>query len=99
MIKQLNFSQAKPFMVGGLIVFIKPLGAKLHRVFEIPRIAPPKMVELVQVLNTFALRKVETTWFFDLREKETQFTIIKTLEHMEIQPMLVSLDTDPQLSN
>jgi len=99
MIRPLNFNKAKLFDIPDLLVFIRPLGSKLHRVFKLPELPEDKTKELDEVLNTICTAKNGGTWFFDLRSKEDSDIITDTIALMDIFTILVDLDKSPKLSN
>lgn len=100
MIRKLNFNKAPLFDLPELLVFIKPLGSALTRVFRLPEgYLPNKEKELEQVLNTLCKRKHSGVWYFDMREPGTQQEIEEILELMGIVSINVKLDVSPTLSN
>ncbi len=100
MIRRLNFNKAKLFDAPELLVFIKPLGSMLTRVFRLPDgYSAEKTKELEQVLNTICKSKRNGTWYFDLRNKEVRNDVREIIISMEVEAIYVSLDILPDLSN
>ncbi|MBP7109732.1 MAG: hypothetical protein KBA90_14325 [Chitinophagaceae bacterium] len=102
--RQLNFEKAKEFeklheTVVSLILFIKPLGSNLHRVFTIPKGEPKKVEELKQALSDLCTRKINKVWFFDLRKEQDEEDIYTIIQSMGFSPIKVELDNDPEVSN
>lgn len=99
-IRKFNFNKAKLFDSPDLLVFLKPLGGRLTRVYKIPELNDPdKTIELVQVLNTLCTKKHNDVWYFNLSDPEDEKTIMDTFLLMDISPIITSLDKDPKQSN
>lgn len=99
-IRQLNFAKAKRFDIPDLLVFIRPLGSKLSRVFKLPELNDPdKSIELAQVLNTICTKKHKDVWYFDINNQEDEKIVMDTVLLMDIQALIVNLDKDPSYSN
>lgn len=99
-IRKLNFAKAKRFDIPDMLVFIKPLGSKLHRVFKLPELEEPdKSIELSQVLNTICTKKHQDVWYFAIQNPEDEQIITDTILLMDIQPIMVGLDNDKSYSN
>ena len=94
-IRQLNFAKAKRFDIPDMLVFMKPLGSKLSRVFKLPELDDPdKSIELAQVLNTICTKKHQDVWYFAMNNPEDERIITDTLLLMDIQPLIDCLDKD-----
>lgn len=99
-IRKLNFAKAKRFDIPDLLVFIRPLGSKLSRVFKLPELNDPdKSIELAQVLNTICTKKHKDVWYFDINNQEDEKIVMDTVLLMDIQALIVNLDKDPSYSN
>ncbi len=99
-IRQLNFAKAKYFDIPDLLVFMKPLGSRLSRVFKLPELNDPdKSIELAQVLNTICTKKHNGIWYFAINNPEDEKIITDTLLLMDVQPLIIGLDKDPTQSN
>jgi len=99
-IRQLNFAKAKRFDIPDLLVFIRPLGSKLSRVFKLPELNDPdKSIELAQVLNTICTKKHKDVWYFDINNQEDEKIVMDTVLLMDIQALIVNLDKDHSYSN
>lgn len=99
-IRKLNFAKAKRFDIPDMLVFIKPLGSKLHRVFKLPELDDPdKSIELAQVLNTICTKKHDNVWYFAINNPEDERIVQDTILLMDIQPIMVGLDKDKSYSN
>lgn len=99
-IRKLNFNKA-PFFVDTdeCLIFVKPLGSRLHRVFKIPDFLESKRTEVQQVLNTLCLRCHKRVWYFNFRDPDLYQDIMATLTLMDANPILISLDNVPDYSN
>lgn len=83
-----------------MLVFIKPLGSKLHRVFKLPELDDQdKSIELAQVLNTICTKKHQDVWYFAINDPIDEQIVTDTILLMDIQPVMVGLDNDKSYSN
>jgi len=100
MIRKLNFNKAKLFNSPDMLVFIKPLGSMLTRVFWLPKGYPPeKEKELEEVMNTLCRIKHLGVWYFDLRDPDTRNDVKDIIVTMDIVAAYVCLDSAAELSN
>lgn len=81
-----------------LLIFIKPFGSKLHRVFKLP-VTTIDRKQLTEVLNTLCKTKHDSVWYFDLREQDVYSDIMDIFIIMGECPIVVNLDCDPNVLN
>ena len=78
MVKPLNFDSIKRFVsqCDWALVLAKPLGSKLFRVYNTPKLdlSEQDQKELVETLNTLCIRHHKGVWYFKLDEEDLQIT-------------------------
>lgn len=98
MIKNLDFKTIETFISNcpWAIVFARPLGSKLHRVFKIPDMPDEQKTEVVQTLNTLCFKKHKDVWYFILDSESEQITVDT---FMEMDIIALSISPSPQILN
>lgn len=93
MVRHLNFDSIKKFVSQCTwgIVFAKPVGSKLYRVFQLPDLDLPEddKNEIIQTLNTICSRYHNGVWYFKLDEEDEQITA-NTFSEMGIVAYIMS---------
>lgn len=99
-VRKLNFNKAPLFDIPDVLVFIKPLGSMLTRVYRLPQgYGGARQKELREVLNTLCRANRGGIWFFDMRDQETRAEIEDTITMMDVMCIYVALDVEATLSN
>lgn len=93
MIKKLNFDNFKNYDISGFLIFFKPKGGKLHRLYKIPEQRENyKLIEIEQVLNTICTRNFKGVWYFNIVDIETEEEIHNIFLLMDLHPLFVTLE-------
>lgn len=97
---KLNFQTLKQFPPGPLLLFVKPLGGVLFRVPWLPQgLTEAKRKEILEVLATLCVHFRADVWYFKIRDNDEESEISDIFLHMDIQPVFVFLDADPETMN
>ncbi len=97
--RKLNFDKAAMFLKDAqFLTFVKPLGSRLHRVFEVPDCYSDLKEQVEGELDRWCTRKRAGVWFFDLRGEREPY-ITEAFREIGAEPIHVTLDNVPDYSN
>ena len=75
-----------------VLVFFKPFGSKLHRVYKMPlHENTAKYIEVEQVLNTICTVKQKEIWYFNITELEVQQDINSIFKLMGVPTIFITI--------